>query len=154
MKDRRGNGRHDMKSQPLDHGTQRGHLLVFGTGDEFMAGLRRFAREHDVRAAHFTGIGAVQSGELAYFDWEKKDYERIPVDQQVEVLVLAGDIAWKNDEPEVHAHVVLGRRDGSVVGGHLLEAVVRPTIELALTVGTNPFIRCFDPASQLALISP
>jgi predicted DNA-binding protein with PD1-like motif len=143
-----------MKSQTIDHEGQQGHLVVFETDDELMAGLRAFVREHDIRAAHFTGIGALQSARLAYFDWERREYDPIDVDSQVEVLVLAGDVAWKDDEPVVHAHVVLGRRDGSTIGGHVVEARVRPTLELALTVGDNPFIRRHDSASGIALLAP
>ena len=62
-----------------------------------------------------------------------KRYQDIPVNEQVEVLMLAGDIAWKEDgEPVIHAHVVVGRQDGSTRGGHLKKAIVRPTLELVL----------------------
>ena len=58
----------------------------------------------------------------------------IPVDEQVEVITLVGDIA-ENDkhEADLHAHTVLGRRDGSTKGGHLMEGIVRPTLEVTLT---------------------
>lgn len=126
--------------------------LIFETGDEVMSTLKAYARRENVRAARFTAIGAFQSATLAYFDWEKKSYEEIPVREQVEVLVLAGDIAWKGDEPVAHVHVVLGRRDGSTCGGHLCEAIVRPTLELMLTEA-GALERKVDPASGLALIA-
>lgn len=142
-----------MKSKRLtDDGAAR-HALIFETGDEVIPALVQFARDHGVRAARFTAIGAFQSATLAYFDWETKDYVDIPVEEQVEVLVLAGDIAWKGDEPVAHVHAVLGRRDGSTVGGHLRAARVRPTLELMLTEG-GALERSFDPQSGLALISP
>jgi predicted DNA-binding protein with PD1-like motif len=47
---------------------------------------------------------------LGYFDWDKKDYERIPMKARVEVLALVGDIALQDGRPKLHAHVVLGRR--------------------------------------------
>ena len=64
---------------------------------------------------------------------ERKDYKKIPLDEQVEVLTLAGDVAVADDEPSIHAHLVVGRSDGSAAGGHLIEATVRPTLELILT---------------------
>lgn len=142
-----------MNTRELNHNGQTTHALIFATGDEVMAGLRDFTREHNVQAAHFTGIGAFQSATVAYFDWETKDYLKIPVDEQVEVLVLAGDIAWKDDKPVVHAHVVLGHRHGSTTGGHLIEAVVRPTLEVTFTEG-GALKRRYDPESGLALIAP
>jgi predicted DNA-binding protein with PD1-like motif len=143
-----------MKSRILEQNETRTHVLVFASGEEVMAGLRQFARQHDIRAAHFTGIGALQSGMLAYFDWDSRSYQHIPVETQVEVLVLAGDIAWKDDEPVVHAHVVLGRHDGTALGGHLVQATVRPTLEIALTEGAHPLERRYDPESQLSLLAP
>ncbi|HET7297337.1 MAG TPA: DUF296 domain-containing protein, partial [Burkholderiales bacterium] len=88
-----------------------------------------------------------------YFDWEKKDYERIPVREQTEVLALLGDIAIEGrNVKKVHAHVVLGKRDGSACGGHLLAASVRPTLEVILTESPGYLQRRHDPASGLTLI--
>ena len=141
-----------MKTKQLtEHGSAL-HALSFETGDEVVSGLEEFARRENVRAARFTAIGAFQSATLAYFDWEKKDYLEIPVRDQVEVLVLAGDIAWKDEKPVAHVHVVLGRRDGSTIGGHLCDAIVRPTLEVMLTQA-GALERKVDPQSGLALIS-
>ena len=129
------------------------HALIFEQGDEVMSQLVAYARRESVRAARFTAIGAFERARLAWFDWETKAYKDIPVTEQVEVLVLAGDIAWREDEPVAHVHVVLGRRDGSTVGGHLVEAWVRPTLELMLT-SAGSLERRPDPASGLALIAP
>jgi predicted DNA-binding protein with PD1-like motif len=89
---------------------------------------------------------------LGYFDWEKKNYERIPFAEQLEVLSLVGDIAREGKDAKVHAHIVLGRRDGSTCGGHLLEGKVRPTLEVMLTESPSELRRVHDPASGLALI--
>lgn len=142
-----------MKSKVLtrDGGTL--HVLVMEAGDEVMSELASFATREGIRAGRMTGIGAFQSAQLAYFDWEKKTYEDIPVKDQVEVLVLAGDLAWEDDKPVVHVHVVLGRRDGSTVGGHLKSAIVRPTLEVMFTEA-GALERRYDSASGLALISP
>ena len=142
-----------MKSQRLTRDGGEAHALIFETGDEFMSELRAYAEKHQIRAARFTGIGAFQSATLAYFDWQTKQYNELPVDEQVEVLVLTGDIAIKDGKPEPHVHVVIGRRDGSTRGGHLNRAIVRPTLELMLEQG-GALERRFDPASGLALIAP
>ncbi|MGZ5090509.1 MAG: hypothetical protein ACXWIP_05120 [Burkholderiales bacterium] len=47
---------------------------------------------------------------------------------------------------------MLGLRDGSARGGHLLEAHVRPTLEVILTESPGYLKREFDPVSGLALI--
>jgi len=129
--------------------------LVYAHGDEAIAGLEAFAREHDVSAATFTAIGAFERATLAYFRWETKEYERLPVDEQVEVLVLAGDVALGEDgTPAVHAHAVVGRADGSTRGGHVLEGVVRPTLELVLTESPAHLRKRKDAETGLALIDP
>jgi hypothetical protein len=89
---------------------------------------------------------------LGYFDWERKDYERSDYHEQVEVLSLLGDIALDGDKPRVHAHAVLGRRGSSTLGGHLLDARVRPTLELILTETPAHLRRFHDPESGIALI--
>jgi uncharacterized protein len=129
------------------------YALIFETGDEVMAELKAFAEHENIHAARFTGIGAFRSATLAYFDWETKKYVELPITEQVEVLVLAGDIALKDGKPAPHVHVVLGRRDGSTRGGHLCEAIVRPTLELMLDEA-GALERRFDPESGLALIAP
>jgi uncharacterized protein len=127
-------------------------VLVFETGDEVMAELQRFARERGLTASSFTAIGAFERATLGYFDWDRKDYDRIPVDEQVEVVTLVGDIALADAQPKVHAHVVLGRRDGAALGGHLLEAIVRPTLELILVETPATLHKRHDPETGLNLI--
>lgn len=143
-----------MKARELAAGDERTFVLVFETGDEVMEGLLAFAREHDLSAARFTAIGAFSEVVLGYFDWQRKDYDRIPVREQVEVLALTGDVALDKDEPAVHAHVVVGRRDGTTRGGHLLEALVRPTLEVMLVEAPAVLRKRVDEESGLALIEP
>jgi uncharacterized protein len=141
-----------MVSKLLVDRPERTWVLVFSTGDEVVAELTRFARQHGLAGTRFAGIGAFRDVVLGYFGWERKRYERIPVKEQVEVLSLAGDVALADGGPQVHAHVVVGRSDGTAMGGHLLEAHVRPTLELTLTESPRHLVRRHDPASGLALI--
>lgn len=132
----------------------RGHTsaLVFDAGDEVVQVLKTHARRTGLRAAHFTALGAFERATLAYFDWKSKAYEEIPVDEQVEVASLVGDIGIHDGEVIVHAHCVLGRRDGSTLAGHLLEGHVRPTLELFLNAHDGELTRVTDEASGLPLI--
>src|ERR1700693_6051008 len=117
-----------------------------------MSGLLSFSNEHSLVGSHFPGIGAFSQVVLGYYDWEKKDYLKIPVDEQVEVVSLIGDVALEKDQPKIHAHVVVAKRSGVTAGGHLLEGSVRPTLEIVLTESPAHLRREFDPASGLALI--
>jgi uncharacterized protein len=127
--------------------------LIFATGDEVMSGLMNFAKEQRLAGSHFTAIGAFREATLAYFDWEKKEYLKNPVREQVEVVSLIGDVALAPDgSPRIHAHAVLGRRDGTALGGHLMDGHVRPTLEVTLTETPRHLHRRHDPQSGLALI--
>jgi predicted DNA-binding protein with PD1-like motif len=132
---------------------RRTFAIVFGAGEEVGRGLFAFAQEHGVGGAYFTAIGALREVTLGYWRWETKDYERIVLREQVEVLSLAGNVALAADgAPKVHAHVVVGKADGTAHGGHLLEGHVRPTLEVMLVESPHHLRRTHDPATGLALI--
>lgn len=137
-----------------EHRGAKTYALVFDTGDEVVAGLNAFAREKGIGAAQLSAIGAFSDAVLGYFDWETKEYARIPVREQVEVVSLLGGVALDADEPKAHAHVVVGRSDGMTRGGHLLEAHVRPTLEVILVESPRHLHKRIDRESGLALIRP
>ncbi|MCF6506070.1 DNA-binding protein [Blastococcus sp. MG754426] len=144
-----------MKAITLTDGPPRQQALVFETGDEVVSTLTGWARSVDLPAASFTAIGAFAEATLGFYDLEEQRYLEIPVDSQAEVLTLAGDITLDADGGwQVHGHVVCGLRDGSTVGGHLLRAVTRPTLEMVVTTSPTHLRRRPDPASGLALIDP
>jgi len=108
--------------------------LILETGDEILSSLKNFAHQEHLSASSFKAIGALSSVELGWFHWESKKYQiAVKLEEQVELLSLIGDIALKDNEPQVHAHLVVGRQDGTAHGGHLLNAKVRPTCEIIIT---------------------
>ena len=134
------------------HG-RREWAVIFDVGDEAMAGLKRFAADEKLTAAHFTGIGALASVTTGWFNIETKKYESNEIGEQVELLSLAGDVAEGLDgKPAVHAHVVVGKRDGTAHGGHLQRATVRPTLELVVAESPAHLRKTFRPEFGLALI--
>lgn len=135
-----------------DHG--RTYVLVFSQGDEVMEVFSDWCQEQKITAARFTAIGAFEDAVLGWFDWEAREYHAIPVHDQVEVLALTGDVAVKDGQPAVHAHVVVSGRDGNARGGHLMRGRVRPTLELVLDEVPAHLAKRHDDASGLALIAP
>ena len=145
-----------MKATRLDeqHG-RRTFVVVFDSGDEAKAGLTTFAHEQHIAGAQLTAVGGFSRAVLGYFDRERKEYLKIPVEEQVEVLSLLGDVALTPDaQPEVHAHVVVGRRDGTTLGGHLLEGSVWPTLEVVVTDAPRHLQKVHNAETGLALINP
>jgi predicted DNA-binding protein with PD1-like motif len=132
---------------------QRVFAVILETGEAVTDSLQRFAEAERLSAAQVTGIGAFSEAELRYFDWERKEYLPIPVREQVEVASLLGDVALSPEgKPALHLHLVLGRRDGTALAGHLAEAKVRPTLELIVTESPAHLRKALDPESGLALI--
>lgn len=141
-----------MQTKLLQHDTTRTFAVVFDTGEEVTEGLLRFAREHDLSAARLSALGAFERATLAFFDVNDNDYKEIPVDEQVEVITLTGNIARHEGAPKLHAHVVVGLRDGTTRGGHLMEAVARPTLEVMLTETPSYLEREVDEKTGLPLL--
>lgn len=129
-------------------------MLVFDVDDEVSGALLEWARSHGIGGASFTGIGAFREVTLGFFVPEQREYEHITIAEQVEVLSLAGNIARDRDSPKVHAHVVVGKRDGSAHGGHLVSARVRPTLEVVLVESSTEMRRTVDSATGLPLLNP
>jgi uncharacterized protein len=130
-------------------------ILVFETGDELADGLLQFAKQQKLSAASFKAVGALSSVRLGWLSWERKRYEpSVTLDEQAELLSLIGDVALKDGEPVVHAHAVIGRKDGTAHGGHLLEARIRPTCEVVLIESPVQLQKFIDPESGIAVIKP
>jgi predicted DNA-binding protein with PD1-like motif len=144
-----------MKVQLLSDGKQtQEYAVIFSKGDEAFSGLLDFADKYRITSAHFTAIGALQSATLAWFDPQRKEFRKIPVNGQVEVLSMIGDIALYRGKPTVHTHLVVGLPDGTTRGGHVIEAHVFPTLEVMVTVDPNAMHKRLDAETGLALIDP
>lgn len=128
-------------------------VLVLAPGEEAKEQLIQFAKQENIRAASFVGLGAFSRAVVGYFDWDAKKYMPIPINAQVEVITLVGDIAQdEKGAPSLHAHIVLGLSDGHTRGGHLIEGHVRPTLEVTLTQTPAHLVRRKRPELGLALI--
>jgi len=127
-------------------------VVVFETGEEVIAGLTDLARSAGLRGAHFIGIGAFREVTLAYFAPETQRYEELRLAQQVEALSLVGNLGRLEGDPRVHAHAVVGLRDGTTRGGHLVRAIVEPTLEVFVSELPIELRRVADPRTGLALL--
>jgi uncharacterized protein len=119
----------------------RSWIIVFADGDEVMSGLTDWVRLEKIAGAHLSALGAFSSAKFAWFDKDKRAYRDIPVNEQVECVSLTGDVGLVNGHPALHVHGCVAREDGSIRGGHLLEATVFPTLELFLTESQAPLVK-------------
>jgi predicted DNA-binding protein with PD1-like motif len=134
-------------------GETRVWIAVLEKGEEAKTQILALAKQERIENASFVALGAFEKAVIAYFDWDKKKYQNIPVDEQVEVITLVGDIVPDDKgKASLHAHTVLGRSDGSTRGGHLIEGHVRPTLEITVTELPAHLRRHKHPELGLALI--
>ncbi|MDQ7908350.1 DNA-binding protein [Phytohabitans sp. ZYX-F-186] len=142
-----------MRDVEVADGDRRVVVVAVDKGEDAVAAVNEVAARHGLRGARVTAVGGFSSAELGYFDRDKRDYRRIPVREQVEVLSLLGDIADDGGRAALHVHAVLGRADGSTVGGHLLRGEVWPTLEVIITEVGARLAKRLDPETGLALLA-
>lgn len=134
------------------------YVAVLDEGEEAFSALSDWAASQQISAAQVTAVGAFEEAVVGWFDRAAKDYRRIPVGQQCEVLSLIGDIAVGPDagggpgQPQPHLHAVLGLADGTTRGGHLLEGHVWPTLEVVIREAPAELRKTRRPDIGLALI--
>jgi uncharacterized protein len=129
------------------------YVLRLEPGEEVTATLCDFVRGEGIGGGYFVAFGAFSRVLLQYFDMVSLEYEDNPVERQVEVVSLTGNIAWKGNDPKLHIHAALGDRDGGTCSGHLTEGVVRPTLEVFLTRLDGELRREKDPDTGLDLLA-
>lgn len=112
--------------------TGRGFLLRLERGEEIVETLRRFARKEGLRAASFSGIGAVDRMTLGFFDPAAKAYRSYDHEGIIEILGLNGNVAWKGRECVIHAHVSAAEERAGAIGGHLFSGRVSATVEIVI----------------------
>ncbi|MCC9138472.1 PPC domain-containing DNA-binding protein [Pontibacter silvestris] len=132
-------------------GDVRTYMVIFSKNDEVVSGLTEFALNYNVKSAHFHGIGSAFSLELGWFDFDRLQYQVIPMGI-AEVTSFMGNITWLNEKPIVHAHATASLRDGIVKGGHLLALNVGPTFEVIVTVEPTFLYKKLDQEFQAGMI--
>lgn len=142
-----------MKYRRLNaHDIARRFILVCDMDDDVLPAVQRFCEHERIAAASISGIGGFRSAGVAFYDMEAKRYERIEVGEQVEVLSFLGNVTAYRGKPKIHVHCVLGHRDGHTSGGHLLEGVVRPTLEVLIDEMSSNVCRTDRPEIGIPLI--
>ena len=120
-------------------------------GDDLIPALTAILKEAKISAGAITGIGAVTGAELGYFNGQTKSYEKIQVQESLEIVSLKGNISIKDDGVFPHLHAVLSKKDFSVVGGHFFAGIVYAFEFEILVLAGKPFTRKFDEATGLFL---
>ena len=127
-----------MNVQPLPALPSRAFRVSFGTGDELMSGMTEFAEKNNIKTSEVRGLGGIGSAVVSAYDPEKGAFKRFNIDQKGELVSLQGEITVRDGKPVFHAHVVFALVDGTVRGGHLVEAHINPVASLFVTEYDSP----------------
>jgi len=146
-----------VKAQRIAGGASTTYVAVLDQGEEAFSALADWAVSQAISAAQVTAVGAFERATVGWFDRVIRDYQRIEIDEQCEVLSLIGDIALGapgegDGQPQPHLHAVLGLRDGTTRGGHLLAGIVWPTLEVVIREAPAELRKTHRPDVGLALI--
>lgn len=143
-----------MKSVTLHQTSEHLRTLafVFEPDEDPVALLADVATELGLASCEISAVGAFSRATLGYFDHARRAYEHIPIAERVEVLSLHGDVAIRDGKRVVQLRCVLGLRDGTTRGGHLLHANVWPALEV-IVAEQPPFLqKRFDPTIGFAML--
>ena len=119
-------------------------------GADWREEIEEFAAREDVDAAWFTAMGAVQDAELWYYDQTDQEYQSVTFDEPLEVASCVGNVSLLEDDHFAHTHVVLSRRSGQTLAGHLNAATVFAG-EVHLRAFDEPLERDHDDVTDLDL---
>lgn len=128
------------------------YVFVFQKGEQFIAKLTGFCKEHDIKAGFFHGLGGALSAELGYYHLDKQEYEFQALSQVLEITSLHGNVALKNGAPFIHAHAVLSDAGLRAYSGHVKEFTVGGTCEVHMQVFEDAWHRQHDEETGLSVI--
>ena len=132
--------------------TGAGYILRLVSGEEIIVELTKLCEKERITAGWVTGIGAIESVVLGFFDNESKSYIREEIDDYFEIVNLTGNIAVLEGNPILHLHITIGDNEFGAYGGHLFSATVSVTAELYVITFKDKFKRKLDAATGLNLL--
>ncbi len=105
---------------------EKGRTFLFRVpeDEELVSYVNKFCDKNGIKMATLSAIGSLKKAKLGYFDISKGKYEEIDVEDVHELLLATGNVSIKDGKPFSHIHAILGYKDGSVKGGHLLKGTV------------------------------
>ena len=131
------------------------HVLKPAFGTDLLDELQGFVRDKGINLAWISGLGAVAKATLRYYDQTAKSWSDIPLEEQLEVISMVGNVSLLNGEPIVHAHMVLSDEEGRCYGGHLAANTVVFNMEILMTTLSGPPVtRKLDSDTGLTLWTP
>jgi len=119
------------------------HIIRLDPGDKIMESLLSYLadKQAEIPSGFLSGIGATSSCEIGWYDLADREYRTHLVEENCEITTLVGNVAWDEGKPVVHAHITLGRKDYTLLGGHLVEGTISVTGEIYLHLSKTVITR-------------
>lgn len=124
-------------------------FMRFSDGDDLLGCMKQALASQGVRSGVVVcGVGMLKSPQLAFYTG-KGVYQPIPMDEEVELAALNGNVATVDGEIFIHLHATVGRKSGEAMGGHFSGGKVHMTAEVAVRVLNKAMIRALDAKTGL-----
>ena len=128
------------------------YVVRVASGEGAIETLTRFLKQQKIEFANVSAACAVAAVQLGYWNARTSQYEYRDFNEQMEIVSFQGNATLKDGAPFLHLHGAFGRHDFSVVGGHIKEARVHPTLEVWLRTEDVAVRRSRDQATGLDLL--
>lgn len=122
-------------------------------GEEIVSSLISFCQNHHCKAGSITGIGAIDSAKIGFYDPVKKQYSTRDYKEDFEITSLLGNLSTREQELHLHLHINMANSNFEVFGGHLYAATVSVTAEIFLDQIDQGIERHLDDETGLYLLS-
>ncbi len=122
-------------------------------GDDLLDSLLKMVKTYKIKSGFINCIGALKQFTLGYFDLEINEYKMETFNENVELVSCIGSVSYKDGDPIIHMHISIGRRDYSLLGGHLGKpSIISITGEVSIFEIDIELIREIDPQTGLSLL--
>jgi predicted DNA-binding protein with PD1-like motif len=118
---------------------------------DLIVSLKDMVKKLGVSTGTINLIGALRGATLQYYIQDEKRFHTSSFEEPLEIVSGIGNIANLNGELVVHCHLVLARKDGSCLGGHLAEGSKVFAAEVHIRELSPPVERRYDSVTGLNL---
>lgn len=120
------------------------HVFRVKPGQELLSKIAQYCRQHGISSGVVIGIiGSLERARLNFLTELPGKYESGDYSGPLEIVCAQGTVALKDDSQVIHIHIQLSGQD-VCRGGHLAEATVFSTAEVAIAELDYQLLRQFD----------
>ena len=121
------------------------YIVSLNNRSEVVSTLTDFVKTQKINVGTISGLGAVNSATLRFFNPETKQYVDKTFNEQMEISNLIGNISTKDSNEYLHIHATFGNSEYKAIAGHLMSAIINGAAEFEIEAYPNAKVeRKFD----------